>query len=251
MSIRKEYYKKVFIMDHLDLSYRIALLGVSLVSILIIWLFCLYYPQDHAAKAIKQKLLQIQQSTTQINFKKNQILTLAKLPAIQADLKLYQELQNAINTYDTAIKNYQNRYLNENALINMLYTMLNKANRIQVVNFSTLAPEVKKPQSPLEVGIPNNTPKTVPTQPTDALLNQPREVHYNLSIKGHYFDILNFLNSIEHLKWQIFWDKFNYKVLSYPNGLANIDFFTLRANSEISGLPINNPAPTSNQRITP
>src|SRR4029079_17958639 len=57
----------------------------------------------------------------------------------------------------------------------------------------------------------------------------PNEIHYTLEIKGNYLSILNFLSGIEKLRWQLFWQKMDFKVKSYPNSTAKITFYTLKA----------------------
>ena len=48
-----------------------------------------------------------------------------------------------------------------------------------------------------------------------------------LELKGDYFHTLDYLKRVEQLKWRIFWDRLQYKVLEYPEAEIIIQVHTL------------------------
>lgn len=48
-----------------------------------------------------------------------------------------------------------------------------------------------------------------------------------LVFEGNYFETLNYLQRIEHLRWRFFWDELDYVVTKYPNAQITLKLHTL------------------------
>ena len=48
-----------------------------------------------------------------------------------------------------------------------------------------------------------------------------------ITFLGDYFSTLQYLQSIEKLKWKIFWDKLEYEVIAYPNARITLHLHTV------------------------
>ncbi|MCL5260539.1 MAG: hypothetical protein M1561_02475 [Gammaproteobacteria bacterium] len=48
-----------------------------------------------------------------------------------------------------------------------------------------------------------------------------------LQFQGDFFATYKYLREIENLKWRLFWDKFNYKVIKYPLAEVTLQIHTL------------------------
>ena len=56
----------------------------------------------------------------------------------------------------------------------------------------------------------------------------------HIALTGHYLDILKFIEQIEQINEQIFWNKFEYKVTQHPKAQVLLDIYSLSINKEIS-----------------
>ena len=54
--------------------------------------------------------------------------------------------------------------------------------------------------------------------------------------EGGYVDILEYLEKVEGLPWQLYWHSFDYQVNEYPTALITIELFTLSTNLAFMGV---------------
>lgn len=54
--------------------------------------------------------------------------------------------------------------------------------------------------------------------------------------EGRYVDILEYLEIVEGLPWQLYWRSFDYQVNEYPAALITIELFTLSTNRAFMGV---------------
>lgn len=57
-----------------------------------------------------------------------------------------------------------------------------------------------------------------------------------LTMQGSYFDIQQYLESIESLQWQFYWKKFSYRVTDYPLAEVDIELYTLSTSPAFIGV---------------
>ena len=57
-----------------------------------------------------------------------------------------------------------------------------------------------------------------------------------LVLKGEYFQLRDYLQQLEQLQWQFFWQEFNYQLLEYPNGELHIEMYSLSTKKEFIGV---------------
>lgn len=48
-----------------------------------------------------------------------------------------------------------------------------------------------------------------------------------LQLKGHYFEIANYLQALEQLPWHFYWEKLDYSVDKYPDATVTLKVYTL------------------------
>ncbi|XQW85541.1 hypothetical protein ACOYR1_02075 [Thalassotalea piscium] len=57
-----------------------------------------------------------------------------------------------------------------------------------------------------------------------------------LTLSGSYFQLRNYLVKLEQLKWTFFWHKFDYKLKQYPNGILEVQLYSLSTKREFIGV---------------
>lgn len=57
-----------------------------------------------------------------------------------------------------------------------------------------------------------------------------------LVLEGRYFDIQEYLESIETLPWQFYWKRFSYRVTEYPLAQVEIELYTLSTSPAFIGV---------------
>jgi len=146
-------------------------------------------------------------------------------------IERYHQLQSNIKDLDKTIHEYKQHYINAEEFANLIYLMLSKTKNIHVKAFSTLEVNYNTTASllPPPVKTSARSSSSSPVPPLQ-VSNRESRTQYTLSVEGNYFAILSFLEQIEKLHWQIFWDHFTYRTIAYPKAVATIKFFTIRQN---------------------
>lgn len=57
-----------------------------------------------------------------------------------------------------------------------------------------------------------------------------------LVFKGQFFDVQEFLTSIEKMPYQLYWHSLDYRVEAYPQAIVAIELFTLSSNEAFIGV---------------
>ncbi len=95
----------------------------------------------------------------------------------------------------------------------LLNTMMASAKRVTVTGFESLPPK------PLLDG---DTESKINLYSHGAKLN----------IKGQYFDVLRFMQTVEKLPEKVYWKQLDYQVKEYPLAEVSLEFYTLSVNEE-------------------
>jgi MSHA biogenesis protein MshJ len=75
------------------------------------------------------------------------------------------------------------------------------------------------------------TPIFASTQTPDKTADKNRPAIYQhgltLRLKGRYFEVVNYLHTLENLPWHFYWQHFEYKVGTYPEAEVTVTVYTL------------------------
>lgn len=229
MALRTSLKKLMFKVDHLEPSYRIGVLIGSLCFITALWYYLIYSPQSSVNTSAHDQIINLSQQSEQLKQKQIQILALAKLPKTKQLIARYNFISAQIKTINEQLNLFQYRFIDTKMLADKLQTLLLEVEDIKIESFRSLPPPIKK--MPVEEKKPPK--KTPPKQKTPPKKPAPKEIKpqlllYELTIRGNYFAILQFLQRIERLEWQIFWQQLIFEVVNYPINRATIKFYTLK-----------------------
>lgn len=228
MTLNQAINKIQFKIDHAPFAYRVAILLGALLILFIPWFIFIYKPQAEVAEHIKTNIQALITQTQTLQTKYNNIIALEKNHNTDKLVAKYLELQEDKRALNFQILHFQHRYINDKDLAHFLYDVLKEINGVQIENFSTIVKEAPQPVAPLpKSGKEAKPPAPAPTQSLSPDL-ATEKTYYSLSLVGDYFAIVRFLQRIEGMKWQLFWDKLDYKVQHYPIAQVTIEFFTLK-----------------------
>lgn len=235
MSFTKSLTKAQFKIDHASLQNRALVLFALLFIILVPWYFVIYTPQSQQAGEVQDHISELQDKTNSSRTKYENILNRSKNPNIGNMISQYEQVKKEIKRLNREITHYHHTYIDDKELGHLLHSILDDIKTVTIEHFST-----KEAQPPIATAVTqtntaNSKGSKVPTKPessnSGAQPNQqllPEITRYTLSLKGDYFSILRFLERTERLKWQLFWESFTYHVELYPQGIATIEFYTLK-----------------------
>jgi MSHA biogenesis protein MshJ len=115
-----------------------------------------------------------------------------------------QALQDNIIALNQEIENLKNTLIRPEKMPDLLSDLLHQNEKLTLVSLKTLPPK----------GLFEEV------NPTKKVVNQndlPIFKHgVEISIKGHYLDLLNYITGVEDMPWHVLWDKANLEVESEP-----------------------------------
>jgi MSHA biogenesis protein MshJ len=252
MAFIKNLTRTQFRIDHTSLQSRILILFGVLLAIIVPWYYLIYIPQSEKAEREQQQVGTLQNKTELVRAKYEAILSLAKNPETIKLFAKHAQIKKDIALLNQEITHYHHTYISDKELADLLHSLLKDMQTVSIENFSTkvIPPPVavttesgssdtKSAPATVTPAIPATpTAKAVPAVPVQpkrpvlpaltAAHLPPEMTHYTLTLKGDYLSIMHFLQRIEALKWQLFWESLVYHVDSYPQGTATIEFYTLK-----------------------
>lgn len=185
-------------LDNLPLATRIAFFIFCFFIIYLFWSAAFWQENRDARQKVTDKLktINIDIQNLQIQFK--------GLTA-QIETKKATLAQQATSTQKVT-EGAQSKIISSTEMQNVLENLLTNKYKLSLIEFQTLPAK--------------------PTAAAQATINL-FEHGIVIKFKGDYFSTLNYLKAIEELKWQIFWDKLEYKVIQYPIAEITLQLHTV------------------------
>lgn len=241
MSLNQRLIKAQFKIDHAPVRMRILVLCGLLMLIMVPWFYLVYSPQKQDAENVATQISTLTNKTNLLRAKYEDILKHAKNHDVDALIVKYNQLNQELHELDLSMTHYRHTYISDKDLARLLQSMLSEMKNVRIENFSTMvinappAVSVPQPKTPASVATtPLAPPSTSPGKAVVADVVQEMK-HYTLSLKGDYLSIAAFLQHLESLKWQFFWQTMRYHVNAYPTGIITIEFYTLKPNASTNG----------------
>lgn len=191
-----------------------AFLLVTLVNILFL------DPLLAQQKKLSTQVVQQQEKMKEIQA---QIETLLQAKSSDADspqrLRLAQ-LRQQINEGNAYLQSRRDRLVPPEKMAHLLEQVLNKNGRLQLLSLQTM------PAAPLidRLGVDANAPNA----PTSIAPDRQIFKHgVQITVRGSYLDLLQYLNALEHLPVQMFWGMAKMNVAQYPAAELTLTLYTL------------------------
>lgn len=188
---------------------------------------------DNTSKQLRQTLSSNQSAQTTIAVLEESLATDPNV-AINKQIAQYEqklaEIDSELLLLTTDLINpIQMRY----ALIDLLKTQKN----ISLLSFEIIAAQAM-----------NVDKKQLDTQQADSAISNKEDLEdseqsltlykhgIELKLKGNYFALKNYLEQLEKMDWQFFWQEFDYQTLEYPQSELTIKMYSLSTKKEFIGV---------------
>jgi MSHA biogenesis protein MshJ len=221
----KRYYQLKRRVDLLGERDRVLLFVVLLILMLLLWIYFIFGWQLEAIRSANTHATEKKIQAVELQQKIKIINSLIQSKEATNLIQHYNKVSAQLKKVDKEIEGYHHGYINSKDLAKMLHDMLKQPLGVTIVDFSSVV------VAPVPITPPTENQQTQQT-PDESKNPEPNAnmepIRYRIILKGTYFSIMNYLKRIEDLKRNLYWDKFDYKVLTYPQGQATIEFYTLK-----------------------
>lgn len=186
--------------------------GLIFAAVLVIliagWSALFLSPYQKFEKAHRERIVGLQQQIQALNLQQQAILERAKADPNRALRAREQELRAAMASLDDELAERTGDFVPPRRVAEMLEDLLRAQDELQLVSLSSL------PSARIEI---KNQPEAA------ALYRHGIEVVF----EGEYLATMRFLETLEELRWRLFWDRLDYEVQEYPKARVRLRIHTL------------------------
>ena len=224
--IKQQWEKISTKVDAMSLRERVLVFATMTILALSLFNTLLLEPLSVRQKALHSQMAQQQQ---QMNAVQAQIAAVlqenspnSNSPQRNQLNRIRQEMAEG-NAY---LKSNRERLVQPEKMAEHLRQLLNRNNRLQLVALQTLAvtplieSNVKGPNA-------NNAEHAQTTVSVAALDKQVFKHGVQLTLRGNYLDLLQYLNALESLPQQMYWARAQMSVVQYPTAELTLILYTL------------------------
>ena len=206
--------------DAMPLRERALFFGaVALVLMTLLQVFLL----NPVLSRRNQLSAQIAQQEDETKAIQAQIQALVK-PAAQDQDELNREKLKSLRAQmvqlDRQFEQQQKQFVAPDEMVAMLESIIGKNAKLQLVSLRNLPSTSMSAGAGIQHGAAGGRTRT----------DGAREVFRHtveLSIKGSYFDLLDYLATLERMPQRVFWDGFELNVAQYPQSVLKLTIYTL------------------------
>lgn len=226
----KRYWQQLALkVDMLSLRERALLFATVVVVLLAAMDSALFEPRVAQEKRLLQQAVQ---EKAKIASLRAEIQLKAKErsdPDVESRMRL-QQLTKEIAQAQESMRNVQNGLISPDKMAALLEDILKRNNKLRLMSLKTLPPasvnvptaqkveERKSDQATPTKGVALNE-----SQASDSIYRHGVEI----AVQGGYQDLMQYLEQLEKLPWQLFWGKVSLNVDEYPKATLTLDLFTI------------------------
>jgi len=186
----------------LSVRERLIIMLLSFALLVALAQFLVFMPMLNAYRAEQQQQLQ---AKARNDILENEYAQLQSFVANQTDVQEVAQLEQQLKEINERVETLGNRMVNPEQMAELLQMLLNKESKLTVLSVEKL-------------------PLAEPDKQDESRLIRHK---LRITLKGSYFDSLQYLKDAEKLPWQVFWDRIDYQVTDYPIATMTIEVATL------------------------
>lgn len=209
----------------------IAIIGL----IFSVWDSLLMSPLEIEQKKIVAELNQKNTERLRLNIQLQQLISKSDQDPDAENIARLKSLRSRLIDVQAELENTTHNLVSPKDMPKILETVLHKIGGLTLVSLKSLG---VKPLVANEEAEGKTNAETKVTEKKLTADNIDNAYRHGLRIEflGDYLTTLNYLKSLEELKWGFFWDNFELKVNEYPETSVAIEIFTLSLQQEWIGV---------------
>lgn len=218
--------------DAMTLRERGFVMAAVLAVMIMSWYSILVEPLNLEQDTLEKSLESLKVELKAISIQEEAVVKHGVYDPNEAERKIAQQLEKQLQVLDAEIKQHATNIVTPSQMTEVLGKILAEQANLQLISLSSvdaqplLADPKKKQTKRLQ------RPEPRPQQNLITLYKHGM----NIEIAGAYLDVLTFLQAVEKLEWDIFWDAISIKIAGYPNNRVSIKLHTVSLDSAWIGI---------------
>lgn len=218
--------------DSYSLRERVLLLFCALAILVGIWQLAIELPQEQKRAQLEERLSKIN-SDQRALAAQVEALTSAYASDSQKELRAERDaLQLELEVLDTELSELSHGLVSAEQLPQILQDVLVSTTQLKLIRVKTLPVEELPLQRPSTPTAADSNPEAAETEVSTGVYKHS----VTLRVSGTYFELTEFLQTLEGLEWRFYWDRLDYTVTDYPRAEIEIRVYTLSAEEGLLGV---------------
>lgn len=218
--MKQRWQRLVVKIDTMSLRERAMIFAMAALVVVTLVNTLMLDPLFARQKALSQRAVREQGKIADMQ---KQIQALVEVHGADPDADAHarlQTLQQQFAQLAEQLQDMQKGLVPPDKMVQLLQSILKRQGRLQLVALKTLpvtglSGEQPKPDTPQEKSKSDGRDKLVYMHGVE------------ITVQGGYADMLGYLAQLEHLPWQMFWDKMSLEVKDYPVATVTLTLYTL------------------------
>lgn len=222
----REYWEKI--VEKIDgMSLRERVLIFAAVAFMLVALTQVLFldPLLAEQKRLSAQVVQQQEKMKEIWAQMEALRQAKKNDATSPLRQRLSQIKQQLADGDAYMQSRRDRLVQPEKMADLLQQVLDKNGQLQLVNLQTLpaAPLIEKAAKPEGAG-------TVPASTAAELDKQVFRHGVQITVRGGYLDLLQYLTALEQLPTKMFWGMTKMNVVQYPTAELTLTLYTLSLN---------------------
>ncbi|MBI5918891.1 MAG: agglutinin biogenesis protein [Nitrosomonadales bacterium] len=171
-------------------------------------------------KMLDEQFIQQQDQLRDTSIKLGDLLQASRADANSPVRDQIAQLRKQLDEGEAVLHGWSDRLVPPDQMAGLLEQVLSKNARLQLVNLQTLPPE------PL-IAKAAGAKDAAANKPAPAQDQQVFKHGVQISVRGSYADLLQYLAALERLPSQMYWGRAQLKVEQYPSATLTLTLYTL------------------------
>ena len=222
--LQLEYNKLSARFEQLSPRKQLMILLCAMTLVAFVSYFLLLEPQWQNNQKIAKNLQSSQQELTLLSKQSEELSEALRQDPNLSIKRRISDIKQQIKTVDQQLERQTASLVSASNMPLMLEQVLANSSHLKVLSLQSLEPHA--------ISLPAGADKSATEQDIPALYRHG----VKLVIEGGYADVQSYLEKLEALSWQFYWQRFDYQVNDYPLATVELEIYTLSTNKAFIGV---------------
>ena len=222
--LQLEYNKLSARFEQLSPREQLMILLCAMTLVAFVSYFLLLEPQWQNNQKIAKNLQSSQQELTLLSKQSEELSEALRQDPNLSIKQRISDIKQQIKTVDQQLERQTASLVSASNMPLMLEQVLANSSHLKVLSLQSLEPHA--------ISLPAGADKSATEQDIPALYRHG----VKLVIEGGYADVQSYLEKLEALSWQFYWQRFDYQVNDYPLATVELEIYTLSTNKAFIGV---------------
>jgi MSHA biogenesis protein MshJ len=232
----KQYWQRIALkVDALSLRERVIIFAMAALILIVLVQTAILEPQTAKQKQLSQRIKQDQSKIAGMQGQIQQKTTSPQADPDSANEARLEDLKQQAAQMQAALRDMQNGLVSPDRMSALLEEILKKNDSLHLVSLKTLPASSLTEQTNAAgrlvesaiASIKNKSEIKPAATPEGAVSDTVYKHGVEIVVQGGYLDIMNYLEQLEAMPWQLLWAKANLNVDEYPKSTLTLTLFTL------------------------